>query len=47
VQVRRLSNKQLGTKNSKLTDKQISQLAEKANVMRKKHNLQMIEERRK
>lgn len=47
MQVRRLSNKQLGTKNSKLTDKQISQLAEKANVMRKKHNLQMIEERRK
>ena len=38
VQVRRLSNKQLGYKSSKLTDKQISQLAEKANVMRKQHN---------
>jgi hypothetical protein len=46
VQVRRLSNKQAGAKNSKLTDKQISQLAEKANVMRKQHNLKRIEERR-
>jgi hypothetical protein len=46
VQVRRLSNKQAGAKNSKLTDKQISQLAEKANVMRKQHNLKKIEERR-
>jgi hypothetical protein len=45
--VRRLANKQSGAKNSRLTDKQIAQLAEKANVLRKQQNEKSIAERRK